>query len=70
MTDVFLEQVTKRTKNAGAFHHEFQVLLNSARHLPPADLPRLEEFAGKLNEMYLDRYLEALAPLRPIHKSN
>jgi HEAT repeats len=68
ITDVFLDQVTKRTKNAGAFHHEFQVLLNSARHLPATDLPRLEKFAAKLDEKYIDGFLEALAPLRPTHQ--
>ena len=65
ITDAFLNLVTKRTKGAGAFHYELQLLFESVRHLPPADLPRLDAFAATLDEKYVDRFLEALEPLRP-----
>jgi hypothetical protein len=64
ITDAFLNLVTKRTKGGGAFHYELQLLLTSARYLPPADLSRLDAFAPKLDEKYVDRFLEALEPLR------
>jgi hypothetical protein len=63
-TDVFLELVQKRTKSAGQFTYDLQLLFQSASHLPPADLPKLDALAAKLDEKFVDRYLEALAPLR------
>ena len=63
-TDAFLEAVAKRTKGSKHWDYDLQDLIESARFLPPADLPRLEEFAAKLDQNYLDHFLEAIAPLR------
>jgi hypothetical protein len=70
VTDLFLAQVSRLAKKGGNQNYELQYLLISARHLPPADLPRLEEFAGKLDQNYQDHFLEAIAPLRPTSQSN
>jgi len=64
VTDVFLELVAKRTKNAKQFDYDLQLIFDSARHLPAADLPKLDAFAAKLDEKFVDHFLEALAPLR------
>jgi hypothetical protein len=64
-TDVFLDLVAKKTKSAPYYDYDLQALFESARHLPAADLPRLDAFAAKLDEKFVDRFLEALAPLRP-----
>jgi hypothetical protein len=64
LTDLFLDLVRKRAKIKGAFHHEMHILLDSARYLPVNDLPRLDAFAAELDEKWVDRFLEALAPLR------
>ena len=63
-TDFFLEQVSRKTKGAKYFDYELQRLFASARHLPKADLPKLDAFATKLDEKFVDSFLEALAPLR------
>jgi hypothetical protein len=65
ITDVFLDQVAKKTKKAQYFDYELQQLFQSARYLPPSDLPRLDEAAANLDEKFVDRYLEAIGPLRP-----
>jgi hypothetical protein len=65
VTDYFLALVTKKTKSAKYFDYELQYLFRNAPHLPAADLPRLDEFAAKLNEKFVDPFLEAIAPLRP-----
>ena len=44
---------------------ELQQLFESARYLPAAELPRLDAFAANLDEKFVDKYLEALEPLRP-----
>ena len=44
--------------------YELRFLLENARHLPAADLPKLDAFAAKLDEKFVDRFLEAIAPLR------
>jgi hypothetical protein len=65
LTDLYLSLVAKGTKGSKRWDYELQQLIETARHLPPADLPRLEEFAGKLDQNYQDHFLEAIAPLRP-----
>jgi hypothetical protein len=70
ITDLFLDLVTKKTKGANYFDYELQLLFQSARHLPPADLPKLDAFAAKLDEKFVDRYLLALEPLRPANQPN
>jgi len=64
LTDLFVEQIKKKTKGAQSLDWELQHLFESARHLPAADLPKLDAFAAKLDEKFVDNYLEALAPLR------
>ena len=70
LTDVFLDLVQKKTKGMKYFDYELQLLFESARHLPAADLPKLDAFAAKLDEKFMDKYLEALAPLRTPLQSN
>jgi hypothetical protein len=70
VTDVFLSLVTKKTKGAKYLDYELQFLFENARHLPAADLPRLDAFAAKLDEKFMDKYLEALEPLRPAIQTN
>lgn len=65
LTDLYLELVAKGTKGSKRWDYDLQQLIETARYLPPADLPRLEEFAGKLDQNYQDHFLEAIAPLRP-----
>jgi hypothetical protein len=65
VTDFFLEQVAKKTKGAKYVDYELQLLLKSAQHLPKSDLPQLDAFAAKLDEKFVDHFLEAIAPLRP-----
>jgi hypothetical protein len=69
ITDVFLGLVARKAKGSRYFDYDLQTLFASARHLPAADLPRLDAFAAKLNEKFTDHYLEALAPLRAAPKS-
>lgn len=64
LTDFFLEQVSKKTKGAKYLDYELRSLFGSARHLPKADLPQLDAFAAKLDEKFVDSFLEAIAPLR------
>jgi hypothetical protein len=66
VTDVFLDLVAKKTKSAKVFDYDLQALFENTRHLPPADLKRLDEFATKLDEKFVDRYLEAIEPLRAV----
>lgn len=68
LTDLYLNLVTKGTKGSKRWDYELQQLIDCARHLPPTDLPRLEEFAGKLDQNYQDHFLEAIAPLRPANQ--
>ncbi len=70
LTDLYLSLVAKGTKGSKRWDYDLQQLIESARHLPPADLPRLEEFAGKLDQNYQDHFLEAIAPLRPTTQPN
>ncbi len=64
VTDFFIELVTKKVKKAKQYDYELQDLIQNARHLPPADLPKLDEFAAKLEEKYVDTFLVAIDPLR------
>ena len=65
VTEAFLNAVTAKTKKAKFFDYDLQFLFRSAQYLPPADLPQLDAFAANLDEKFVDKYLEALAPLRP-----
>jgi len=65
LTDLYLDLVSKGTKGSKRWDYDLQQLIGTARYLPPADLSRLEEFAGKLDQNYQDHFLEAIAPLRP-----
>jgi hypothetical protein len=69
VTDTFLDLVAKKTKGVKYFDYDLQMLFGSARHLPAVDLPKLDAFAAKLDEKFMDSYLEALAPLRQTHGS-
>jgi hypothetical protein len=64
LTDVFIELVGKKTRSAQYFDWDLQQLFESAHYLPAADLPKLDEFAAKLDEKFVDKFLEALGPLR------
>jgi len=64
VTDYFLELVARRTKGAKHIDYELQFVLEKARHLPKADLPKLDAFAEKLDEKLVDAFLEAIGPLR------
>jgi hypothetical protein len=66
VTDFFLEQAAKKTKGAKYLDYELQTLLAAAQYLPKADLPQLDAFAAKLDEKFVDHFLEAIAPLRPV----
>jgi len=70
VTDYFLELVTKKTKNAKHLDYELQFLFENARHLPPADLPKLDELAAKLDEKFVDAFLVAIDPLRRPKENN
>jgi hypothetical protein len=69
-TDVLLDVIQKRTKGVSQFTYGLQMLFQSVRHLPPADLAKLDAFAAKLDEKLVDQYLEALAPLRAANPAN
>jgi hypothetical protein len=64
VTNLFLEHVTRLTKKPDAYNLELQALLRSACFLPAGDLPILDAYATKLDEKFVDLFLEALAPLR------
>jgi len=64
LTELFLELAAKKTKGARFVDLDVQFLFQSARHLPPAELPKLEAFAAILDEKFVDKFLEALEPLR------
>ncbi|HEY2952046.1 MAG TPA: HEAT repeat domain-containing protein [Verrucomicrobiae bacterium] len=65
VTDTFLDLVEKKVKGANHFSYDLLLLFESARHLPAGDLPALDAFAAKLDEKFVDHFLEAIAPLRP-----
>jgi hypothetical protein len=64
VTDVFLDLVARSTKSTRGPFYQVHFLFQSAKYLPPSELPRLEAFAAKLDEKYVDPFLEALEPLR------
>jgi hypothetical protein len=70
VSDLFIELIARHTKNARYLDYKAMVLFENARHLPPADLPKLEAFVPKLDEKFADHYLQALAPLRGESKPN
>jgi hypothetical protein len=70
VTDVFLKAVGDRMQGAQHIDFDLQRLLHSARYLPAADLPKLDAFAAKLDEKFVDQYLEALGPLREKNQPN
>lgn len=61
---VYLTLAGKRMQNSKHFDYELRCLFDAARHLPAADLPKLEAFAATLDEKFMEPFLEALAPLR------
>jgi hypothetical protein len=65
VTEAFLNAVSARTKKAKFFDYDLQFLFRSARYLPSADLPKLDAFAATLDEKFVDKFLEAIQPLRP-----
>jgi len=65
VTDFFINLVTKKIKGIKYLDPELHTLFDNAQHLPKADLPRLDAFAAKLDEKFVDHFLEAIAPLRP-----
>jgi hypothetical protein len=65
VTETFLNAVTAKTKKAKFFDYDLHFLLKSARFLPPTDLPQLDAYAATLDEKFVDKYLEAIQPLRP-----
>jgi hypothetical protein len=64
LTDLFLELLTRKTKKAQHVDYDLQMLLSSVRYLPVTDLPKLDGVAANLDEKFVDKYLEALEPLR------
>ncbi|HEY4414095.1 MAG TPA: HEAT repeat domain-containing protein [Verrucomicrobiae bacterium] len=70
LTEAFLKTLGNRIKGAQYVDYDLQTLLASARYLPAADLPKLDVFAAKLDEKFVDKFLEALAPLRPTTSTN
>jgi hypothetical protein len=70
LTDAYLDAIAGRFKGAQHVDYDLQILLGSARYLPAADLPKLDAFATKLDEKFVDKYLEALEPLRPLNPPN
>lgn len=70
LTDVFLKTIEGRVKGLQHFDSDLQLLFHGARYLPPGDLPKLDAFAAKLDEKFVDKYLEALAPLRAANQLN
>jgi len=70
VTEFFLDHVTRKTKGAKYLDYELQTLLGAAPYLPKSDLPQLDAFAAKLDEKFVDRLLEAIAPLRPTTQPN
>jgi hypothetical protein len=66
LTDAYLALVAKKTKSKGSSYVDYEVrqFFTCMRHLPAGDLPKLDEFASKLDEKFVDAFLEALAPLR------
>ena len=70
VTEAFLDLVARCSKSAKYFDYQMQSLFEAIRYLPPGDLPKLDAFAAKLDEKFVDRYLEALEPLRPVNSPN
>lgn len=70
LTGSFLEAIRGRMKGAQHVDYDLQMLLASAKYLPPSDLPQLDAFAAKLDEKFVDSFLEALAPLRIASQPN
>ena len=70
VTDYFLELVATKLKAAKYLDSELQFLFENARHLPAADLPQLDAFAAQLDEKFVDKFLETLAPLRTTTATN
>jgi len=68
LTETYLGLVTKRIKGVKQVDYSLINLFNCARHLPAADLPKLDAFAAKLDEKFVDHFLEALAPLRTTNR--
>jgi len=65
VSEVFVDLVKRKTKQAHYLDYDAMLLFECARHLPAADLPRLEAAVVDLKDDFTSPYLEALAPLRP-----
>jgi len=65
VTETFLNAVTARTKKAKFVDYDLQFLLKRARFLPPGELSQLDAFAANLDEKFVEKFLEAIQPLRP-----
>lgn len=70
LADCFIDVVKVKAKGVKQVDWELQQLFASARFLAPADLPKLDAFAAKLDEKFVDSFLEAIAPLRSTPQSN
>ena len=70
VTEHFLGLIEKKIKGGRNIDNETQWLLSNAQYLPKADLPQLDAFAAKLDERFVDSFLEAIAPLRPVIQQN
>jgi hypothetical protein len=70
LTEMFLKTIASRLSGAPHVDYDLQLLFSSARYLPAADLPKLDAFAAKLDEKFVDKYLEALEPLRAATQKN
>jgi hypothetical protein len=65
-TDFFLDQLAQKAKGAKYFDYHLQTLLSAAQFLPKSDLPQLDAFTAKLDEKFVDHFLQAIAPLREV----
>jgi len=70
LTDRFLEIAARKTQGARFVDFDLKLLFQSMRHLPAADLPRLEAFASTLDQKFIDEFLDALEPLRASQPNN
>jgi hypothetical protein len=70
VTEVFLDLVARRSKKARYVDYALMSLFDTTKHLPVADLPKLDAFAATLDEKFVESFLEALAPLRSHQQTN
>jgi len=70
VTQFFLAQIATKIKGGNYQDYEFKSLLDAAQYLPKSDLPKLDEFAAKLDESFVDEFLVAINPLRQTENPN